>query len=230
MGEALLAGHVPTLIPGQCAHRSFGRALDAAGKCLADLVGFAPQAQGHDNLVAGGALDQGRACARPVLADDQVSFPVARDFPISDIGALIDQSHSSNRGFAAECGGLAHPPARGQAYAVLDEDLLGVGVDRRVNRLMADRMALGDRRSVQEGQRARRSGVQALPDLAECLPLTQIRDQRRRRTSSQSNRRFLGGLLAAWAALPTSLAQNSPSGPVWRTISWHTTEGLHPIK
>lgn len=230
MGEALLAGHFPTLITGQCTHRSFVKALDAAGKCVADLVGFASQAQGHDDLVAGGALDQGHTCARPVLADDQLSFPVAQDSPISVVGALIDQTHSSNRRFAAACGGLAHLPARGQAYAVPDEGILGVGVDRRVNRLMADRMALGDRRSVQEEQCARRSGMQAPPDLAECLPLTQIRDQRRRRTSSQSNGRFLGRLLAAWAALPTSLAQNSPSGPVWRTISWHTTEGLHPIK
>ena len=44
--------------------------------------------------------------------------------------------------------GLAHPPARRQAHAMRDEGLLGVGVDRRINRLMADHMALGDRRSV----------------------------------------------------------------------------------
>ena len=53
-----------------------------------DLVGFPTQGQGHNDQVAGGALNQGRACAGPVLADDQVAFPVARDFPISDVRAL----------------------------------------------------------------------------------------------------------------------------------------------
>ena len=36
-------------------------------------------------------------------------------------------------------GFLAYPPARGQAYAVLDEGLIGVGVNPRVDRLVADR-------------------------------------------------------------------------------------------
>ena len=53
---------------------------------------------------------------------------------------------------------------------------------------------------------------------------------RQRRTSSQSNRRFFGRRLAACAALPASSARYSPSGPVWRAISRHTTEGLRPIK
>ena len=53
-----------------------------------DLVGFPTQGQGDDDQVAGGALDQGRARAGPVLADDQVAFPVARDFPIRNVGAL----------------------------------------------------------------------------------------------------------------------------------------------
>ena len=53
---------------------------------------------------------------------------------------------------------------------------------------------------------------------------------RRRRTSSQSNRRFFGRRLAAYAAWPASSARYCPSGPVWRAISRHTTEGLRPIK
>ena len=32
LGEALVAGHVPALVPGQCAHRPVGQALDAAGQ------------------------------------------------------------------------------------------------------------------------------------------------------------------------------------------------------
>ena len=36
-----------------------------------DLVGFPTQRQGDDDQVAGGALDQGRARAGPVLADDR---------------------------------------------------------------------------------------------------------------------------------------------------------------
>ena len=32
VGEALVAGHFPALVPGQCAHRPLGQALDAAGE------------------------------------------------------------------------------------------------------------------------------------------------------------------------------------------------------
>ena len=53
---------------------------------------------------------------------------------------------------------------------------------------------------------------------------------RSRRISSQSNRRFFGRRLAARAALSASSARYYPSGPVWRAISRHTTEGLRPIK
>jgi len=118
------------------------------------LVGFPTQGQGHNDQVAGGALNQGRARAGPVLADDQVAFPVARDFPTRNVGAFINQSHPNNGGFASACWGfLAHPPARGQAYAVFDERLLGVGVNPRVDRLMADR-AVSVGRSIHGGQRA----------------------------------------------------------------------------
>ena len=126
-------------------------------------------------LVAGGALNQGRARAGPVLADDQVAFPVTRDFPIRNVRALINQSHPNDGGFAPACGGfLAHPPARGQANAVFDERLLGVGVDPRVDRLVADRVALGVGGSVHGGQCATRLHAQAPADLAGSVPLRQI--------------------------------------------------------
>ena len=63
VGEALVAGHFPALVPCQCSHRLVGQALDASGERVADLVGFPPQRQGDDDQVAGGALNQGR-CSR----------------------------------------------------------------------------------------------------------------------------------------------------------------------
>ena len=72
-----------------------------------DLVGFPTQGQGDDDQVAGGALNQGRARAGSVLADDQVTFPVARDFPISNVGALVNQPHPNDRGFAPACWGVS---------------------------------------------------------------------------------------------------------------------------
>ena len=56
----------------------------------------------------------------------------------------------------------AHPPARGQANAVLDERLLGVGVDPRVDRLVADRVALSVGGSIHGGQCATRLLTQAV--------------------------------------------------------------------
>ena len=174
-GEALVAGHFPALVPGQCAHRLVGQALDAAGERVTDLVGFPTQGQGDDDQVAGRALNQGRARAGPVLADDQVAFPVTRDFPIRNVRAFIDQSHPNDGGFAPACWGfLAHPPARGQANAVFDECLLGVGVDPRVNRLVANRVALSIGRSIHGGQCATRLLTQAPADLAGSVPLRQI--------------------------------------------------------
>ena len=49
VGEALVAGHFPALVPGQCAHRPVGQALDAACERITDLVGFPTQRQGHDD-------------------------------------------------------------------------------------------------------------------------------------------------------------------------------------
>ena len=70
-------------------------------------------------------------------------------------------------------GVLAHPPARGQANTVLDEGFLRVGVNPRVDRLMADRtVSVGG--SIHGRQCATRFGVQAPADLARCVPLGQI--------------------------------------------------------
>ena len=90
VGEALVAGHFWALVPGQCAHRLVGKALDAADERVTDLVGPAPQGQGHDDQVAGGALNQGRARTVPIFSDDKIPFPVARDHPVGDVGAFID--------------------------------------------------------------------------------------------------------------------------------------------
>ena len=51
-----------------------------------------------------------------------------------------------------------------------------MGVDSRVDRLVANCVALGDGGSVQERQCARRSGVQAPADLAGRVSLGQTRD------------------------------------------------------
>ena len=59
---------------------------------------------------------------------------------------------------------------------MLDERLLGVGVDPRVDRLVADRMALGIGGSIHGGQCATRFGAQAPADLAGSVPLGQISD------------------------------------------------------
>ena len=100
--------------------------MDAAGERVTDLVGPASQGQGHDDQVAGRALNQGRACAGHASSDDEVAFPVARDHPVGNVRAFINQPHADNGGFAPACGGfLAHPPARRQANAVRDERLLG---------------------------------------------------------------------------------------------------------
>ena len=72
-----------------------------------DLVGFPTQRQGDDDQVAGRALNQGRTRAGSVLADDQVAFPVARDFPIRNVrGASINQPHPND-------GGGLRPPVGG---------------------------------------------------------------------------------------------------------------------
>ena len=55
---------------------------------VTDLVGPASDRQGHDDQVAGGALDQGRARTGPIFSDDEVPFPVARDHPVGNVGAL----------------------------------------------------------------------------------------------------------------------------------------------
>ena len=77
----------------------------------------------------------------------------------------------------APCRGLlAHPSPGGQANAVLDQRLLGVGVDPRVDSLVADRMALGVGRIVHRSHCATCLHTQAPADLAGRAPLGQIAD------------------------------------------------------
>lgn len=89
-GEALVAGHFWALVPCQCSHRALGQTMNAAGERVTDLVGPASQRQGHDDQVAGRALDHGRACTGPIFSDDEAPFPVARDHPVGNVGAFID--------------------------------------------------------------------------------------------------------------------------------------------
>ena len=62
--------------------------MNAACERFTDLVGPAPERQGHDDQVAGGALDESRARIGPIFSDDEVPFPVARDHPVGNVGAL----------------------------------------------------------------------------------------------------------------------------------------------
>ena len=62
-----------------------------------------------------------------------------------------------------------------------------------------------------EGSVPHASACKRCADPAGRVPLGQIRDHSRRRTSSQSNRRFFGRRLDAQAALPVSSARCSPS-------------------
>ena len=112
-GEALVAGHFPALVPGQCTHRLVGQALDAAGERVTDLVGFPTQRQGDDAQVAGDALNQGRERAGPVLADDQVTFPVTQHLPIDQISnnAAIKERISAQRAFLGTAPGCRYSRA-----------------------------------------------------------------------------------------------------------------------
>lgn len=116
--------------------------MDAACERVTDLVGPVFQRQGHDDQVAGGALDQGRARTGPIFSDDEVPLPSYHGSSARQCrGTSIDQSHAHNKWCAPACGGLAHPSPGGQAHAMLDQRLLEVGVNPRIESLMADRVA-----------------------------------------------------------------------------------------
>ena len=77
-------------------------------------------------------------------------------------GTIQSINRIPTMGGASACRGfLAHPPAQGQANTVLDEHLLRVGVDPRVDRLVADR-AVGIGGSIPDGQCATRLCAQAV--------------------------------------------------------------------
>ena len=113
---------------------------------------------------------------------------------------------------------------------MLDECLLGVGVDPRVDRLMANRMALGVGRIVHRSHCARHSGVQAPADLAGRVPLGQIGDHAAAKNLIAVQEPLLGAAPGHLRRSPGILARYVPSGPRWRAISRYTTEGPRPIE
>ena len=62
--------------------------MNVACERFTDLGGPAPERQGQDDQVAGGALDESRARTGPIFSDDEVPFPVARDHPVGNVGEL----------------------------------------------------------------------------------------------------------------------------------------------
>ena len=110
-GQALVAGHFAPLVPGQGAHRAVGQCADAAGEGVAHQVGPPAQGKAHQDEVARGALDQGRASAGPVLADDQVALPVPRYRPVVDVRAPARSTACPRPGGSQPVGGgpLARP-------------------------------------------------------------------------------------------------------------------------
>ncbi len=74
--------------------RLSGSVLIFAGERWGDLVGLVAVGEVHQQRVAGAALHERPDRGLVVLADDQVSFPVARDRAvISLLGALGDIDH-----------------------------------------------------------------------------------------------------------------------------------------
>ena len=142
---------------------------------------------------AGGALDQGRARTGPIFSDDEVSFPVARDHPVGNVGAL----QSINR--MATMSGLRPPAAgflrihhlEGRQMPCSISVLLGWGVNPRVDSLVADRVALGVGRIVHRSHCATCLHAQVCADLAGRAPLRQI-----------SNHAAAKGLIAVQEPLP----------------------------
>lgn len=100
-----------------------------------------------------------------------------------------------------------------------------MGVDPRVDRLVADRVALGVGEAFVVGSVPRASVRRSPLIWRGVCPWDKSAITRQRRTSSRSNRCFLGRRLAARAALPASSARYAPSGPACRAISRHTTKG-----
>ena len=138
---------------------------------------------------------------------------------------------SHNGWFALPCRGfLAHPPARWQANAMLDQRLVEVGVDPRVNRLVADRMALGVRRIVHRSHCATCLHAQAPADLAGRAPLRQISKHAAGKNLVAVQEPLLGAAPGHLRRSPGVLGPIRPIRTAVAAISRHTTEGLRPIK
>ena len=59
------------------------------------------------NQVAGGGLDQGRARTGPIFSDDEVPFPVARDHPLGNVGALQSINRMPTMGGSCQPAGVS---------------------------------------------------------------------------------------------------------------------------
>ena len=81
-----------------------------------------------------------------------------------------------------------------------------------------------------EGSVPRTCARKRCAGLARCVILGQISNHAAAKDLITIQQALLRAALAARAALPASSARYFPSGPVWRAISRHTTEGLRPIK
>ena len=109
---------------------------------------------------------------------------------------------------------------------MLNQRLVGVGVNPRVDRLVADRVPSGVGRIAHRSHCATCLHAQAPADLAATNQQSRGGSEPHRGPGAAS----LGRRLATCVALPASWALYTPPGPRWRAISRHTTEGLHPIE
>ena len=132
---------------------------------VTDLISPASQRQGHDDQVAGGALDQGRARISPIFSDDEVLFPVAREHPVGNVGALQSIHRMPTMGGVRPPAGgflrIHRPEGRHMPYSI--SVLLGwASIHMSIDSLVADRMAVGAGRTVHRSRCATRLHAQAV--------------------------------------------------------------------
>ena len=80
-----------------------------------------------------------------------------------------------------------------------------------------------------EGSVPHASARKRCADLAGSVPLGQISDHAAAKDLVAIQQVLLRAMPGRAGALPASSARYCPSGPVWRAISRHTTEGLRPM-
>lgn len=105
-----------------------------------------PRGRATVNQVAGGGLDQGRARTGPATCDEWGRpFPVARDHPVATVKVFsIDEPHADNWVASNRLQGVSCASTTGGRHMPCSISVfLGAGVHPRVDRLSADRVALG---------------------------------------------------------------------------------------